>query len=554
MDREVRKKFLHEMMAAEASSDLARIREDEGGLGVVVDKFRELFHSVRPYGTDDSKVREILSQLNWLSHRVETLERIVSSPRVVQLNGSHGEATESDDVVELFEKPKQIGGSHGETTMDDDLKNRSAGYNTQVTQEKKKKKKKKGLAGMLKKMGIKKQVGGALRGALSAALTGGNPLMGAATGFSGMGDYSPVVSNSIVHGSAASLEHAISSPSASGFRWSNNEYVTDIYSQAGSSYSTIVFPVNAGLSQTFRFFSQIAANFDKYRFRQLIFKLKSVYSTYSSTGNLGSCFVAFVTNAGSIPFTSKPALMEYSGAVSAKVSQDIVMGVECNPSGASSGGWYYSRNGPVPAGQTIQQYDPGFIQVALSGVPTSGQVYELHVSYEVEVADPKLWQSIGYMIPLDRFLGGGTIGTANYVGSAPFECSTNSIGCILTKNSTNRVIFPDSFSGTVRVQIWLQTSVFTGAIVMTKSPTGNIVDYTDLVVSGAAASTITVGAAGNVITMYDYTVSVSPLPGANYITMSGLSALTASNVTLEVIGLNGFVGPFGVGGQGMILA
>jgi hypothetical protein len=557
MDREIRKQFLTQLFAHQEAVEEEKKRSDEHGLSDVVDRFAQLF-KVAHNDKLDPHIQELEARIEYLEDVVQLMR--IKMPRSIrsdlssipsELNGANGEATMSDDVHKLFVKPNQLGSSHGEMTEEDDLKNRSSGY-SEPHPELKKKKKKKG--GILKKLGIKKMVSRAARGALMSAATGGNPVMGAASGFIGSGDYEPIVANTIVHGTSSALEKSFSGTSTNGFSWANSEYITDIYSQASSTFSTVIFPCNAGLSQVFRFFAQIAANFDKFRFKQLVYKLKSVYSTYSSTGNLGSCFIAFVTNAGTIPFNSKPALMEYSGAVSAKVSQDIIMGVECASSGATSGGWYYTRNGPVPSGQTIQQYDPGFLQIALSGVPTSGQVYELHVSYEIEVADPKLWQSIGYMIPFDRFLNGGTVNTSNFLGTAPFECATNSIGCIMTKNNTNKVIFPDSFSGNVRVQIWMQTTVYTGAIVMSKTLGANIVDYNDLVVSGANTNNITVSVAGSTLVMYDYTLSIAASPGGNSIGLGGLSAITASTVTLEVIGLNGYVGPFGVAGQGMILA
>jgi len=183
---------------------------------------------------------------------------------------------------------------------------------------------------------------------------------------------------------------------------SHREYLRDISTgpipTAGQPtlFDNSVFPINPGLAETFPWLSQIAQNFEQYRFTGLIFEYKtlSVDAINSTTINLGAVVLATDYNVLHAPFSTKSQMENYMFCSSGKPSLTITHPVECSPSQTPVDKLYVrgSSSSSFPStGYDLRLYDLGNFQVATVGLPAvANNIGELWVSYEVEFYKPQL--------------------------------------------------------------------------------------------------------------------------------------------------------------------
>jgi len=183
----------------------------------------------------------------------------------------------------------------------------------------------------------------------------------------------------------------------------HREYVGEVYSnEAGKSFENRSFPLNPGLEKTFPWLSQIAANFEEYDFQQLMFSYRStVAEVSSSNGQVGTAILATNYNPSNRSFRDKGMMLEYSGASSAKTTDNIAHGVECDNEKLSGSHEKYVRTSALDPNQDIKEYDHGLFQLATANTPSAFQdnsIGELWVSYTVSLRKPKLFTGRGNAI------------------------------------------------------------------------------------------------------------------------------------------------------------
>ena len=282
------------------------------------------------------------------------------------------------------------------------------------------------------------------------------------------------------------------------------------------SFQTYTFAVNPGIEKTFPWLAQLAANFDEYEFKQLIFTFRSTISNDASTSNgqVGSVIMATDYNAASPIFTDKGTMLQYAGAVSAKVTDNIMEGVECDPRQNAGAAINYVRSAPVLIGQDIKTYDIGTFTMAISGTPanfSNQPIGELWVSYKVALRKPKLYTGLGNSISRDDFAGATTgtnaipglamqypLGTAilpvdgsgiNKYGKNFSYGQQNSIGCFVqtlyTAAVPNRpiiqVIFPPNATSYYEIRLQIVGTVI-AATIPSVSVQGNMTLVPDIMV------------------------------------------------------------------------
>ena len=76
-------------------------------------------------------------------------------------------------------------------------------------------------------------------------------------------------------------------------------------------------------------------------------------------------------NASSPPFSDKATMMEYAHAMSAKTTEHMTHGVECDPSKLGGSERKYIRTNPVVPSQDLKTYDHGLFQLAVANSPAS---------------------------------------------------------------------------------------------------------------------------------------------------------------------------------------
>lgn len=168
---------------------------------------------------------------------------------------------------------------------------------------------------------------------------------------------------------------------------SHSEYLFDL-----SATTTFALPssqvkiLQPGLVDSFPWLAQIAASYEMYRFRKVVFK----YRNRISTGSSGAVYMAYQNDSGDSIFGSKAELMAYEGSQEQViwVAQDFHVNIQDYMKK------YFVRNTPLPDGDDPQLYDCGMFSItSIAGSNT--YIGDVIVEYEVEFFKPKVSQALG---------------------------------------------------------------------------------------------------------------------------------------------------------------
>lgn len=274
----------------------------------------------------------------------------------------------------------------------------------------------------------------------------------------GIGAYT--VSNSLVNGGGGDVVPSFAPAGDDGIVVSSKEFVTDIYAPSvAGAFQNTTWDLNPGIARSFPWLSQVACNYEEYEFEQLIFTYKSNVTDFvASNGQVGTCLTATQYNANDLPFSSKTEMMHYEGAVDSKTTDNVVSGVECDPTKNSGAPGKYVRAGPPIPGQDLKTYDLGVFNLAVSNAPASfanQALGELWVSYTVRLRKKKFFSIEGLSMARDVFVGHApTLGVGAPIG-ASFVTGTgqqNRIGGLLVRSGRSYIYtFPAGTAGTFKI-------------------------------------------------------------------------------------------------------
>lgn len=209
----------------------------------------------------------------------------------------------------------------------------------------------------------------------------------------GSGDYTTneVSVNSLINSNKSTLPSASFGEDGTEVRVRRREFLADVLtSDVAGAFKNYAYSINPGLSTSFPFLSQLAANYEEYCFDGLVFEFVTSASPYISTSALGTVVASMEYNASSPVFTSKFTMENSAAAVSTRLDKSLMYGIEC-ARGQNAQNCYYVRTGTsdVPLNST----DMGNFQLAIApgaGVPVSSVVGELWVTYDVVLKRPVL--------------------------------------------------------------------------------------------------------------------------------------------------------------------
>lgn len=221
----------------------------------------------------------------------------------------------------------------------------------------------------------------------------GNSLGAALSRWLGSGDYT-VAENSIVQKTmkgSASIPAMHRTDQTIVVR--HREFIQSISSSTNYAVRADL-RLNPGLSQTFPWLSAIAANFQEYKIKGLVFHYvpTSGMATGSNTA-LGSVMIQTAYRAtDSTPGTKYELLNEF-WSNECMPSEAMVHPLECKTSESVLSSRYI-RDGATT--DDLMFYDYGRTTVAVQGQQTSGQIVgDLWVTYEVELKKPRLFATLG---------------------------------------------------------------------------------------------------------------------------------------------------------------
>jgi len=279
-------------------------------------------------------------------------------------------------------------------------------------------------------------------------------------GFIGSGEYegdSEAATNSLVAGSNVAVPTMQGGDEIGSVVISHREYLGNVTGSIGFENST--FSINPGLSSSFPFLSQIAANYEEYSFVQLGYTYISLLSSATASGVVGSIIMTTDYNAGDQPYNSTNEMLNNIGTISARPTDGpVVHMVECDPSKNVQGSGFV-RIGSIPAKEDIKTYDMGIFQLATEGMPVNDQIQgQLWVSYQCVLRKPKLATAVGKTILMDCFKIfriGATLSEGKAVQS-PYNSLgiTLKIGSLGTGQPYIDLIWPATVvQGTYRVEL-----------------------------------------------------------------------------------------------------
>ena len=225
---------------------------------------------------------------------------------------------------------------------------------------------------------------GAIRGATLGSRLG-RSLGGAGANVTGFGEYK------LRHNSLMGVVPSIKNPRREGAtQIRHREYIGDVTSSTGFAIQ-YALPINAGLSATFPWASQIAQNYTQYEVNGMLFEFVATSGDVTSgTQSLGEVMMSTNYDAVIPAFTSKQQMLNQEFACSTKPSANVIHPIECAPNQTTLP-LSYVRSGSVPPNTDQRLYDLGVMYLATSGQQVGGNVLgELWVTYDVLLYKPLL--------------------------------------------------------------------------------------------------------------------------------------------------------------------
>lgn len=230
---------------------------------------------------------------------------------------------------------------------------------------------------------------GSLFGAPSAGGGVGRQLGASLSKWLGSGDYE-LTTNSIVQSAKSRDSIPAMHRENQSIIIRHKEYLGEILGSTGFTVQQ-TYNINPGLGSTFPWLAAIAAKFQEYTLRGMVFHYAPTSGTAVGTSStaLGSVMIQTTYRAGdSAPTTKQEMLNEYWSSEMVPFEAGCHP-IECDPR-ENPYNLHYVRTGALPAGSDQLLYDMGTTFVATSGMQTNNVVGDLWVTYEIELKKPML--------------------------------------------------------------------------------------------------------------------------------------------------------------------
>lgn len=259
---------------------------------------------------------------------------------------------------------------------------------------------------------------------------------GVPTQYFGRGGYT---SNSLMDGGKPAMSGIIGGENQS-VTVTHKEYIRDIYGGQTRALVNHEFQLNPGLMEKMPWLAQIAANYEEYEFKQLVFEFHSTVDptvNSSNNGSTGTIIMCTNYNPDAPNFANKEVMMQYHGACSGRVTENLTHGVEADPSLNAGSAIRYVRTSK-PVSQSLKDFDLGKFQLVTVNLPeayTNTQIGELWCYYTVELHKPRLFTSVYKNLARDKFfmrIEGATQQNTNIGVSAPMGTYIGSDGAVDT--------------------------------------------------------------------------------------------------------------------------
>lgn len=266
-------------------------------------------------------------------------------------------------------------------------------------------------------------LGGAGGGALGAYA--GNPVAGSAVGtglgaalskWMGFGDYT-VHENSVVKRASTGIPMMHKEGQTVVLR--HREFIAQVRGSQGFVVQDS-FQLNPGNVKTFPWLSSVAASFQEFKFRGLVFHyIPSSGSAVSSTNAaLGTVMLQTSYRANDAPPTSKSELLNEYWSGESVPNDTFAHPVECDPA-ENPFNVQYVRTDDVPANDSQLLYDLGVTHLCTAGQQADGNTLgDLWVTYEVELKKPIVSSNVTSQYQISSYQFTAPTATAIFSGAS----------------------------------------------------------------------------------------------------------------------------------------
>ena len=306
----------------------------------------------------------------------------------------------------------------------------------------------------------------------------------------GFGDYE-VKQNSIMQGGMANAQ-IVNSSDNGGTIIRHREYLGDIV--ASVAFKVNKYPLNPGQGKTFPWLSHIAANYEQYRMRGVIFEFNSTSSdavlSSATSSALGTVAMATDYDVLDLPYSSKREMLNSQFSCSRKPSESFIHPIECKKAWTPYNLNWVRTTEAFPTGGDPRTYDLGNLYVATEGMQAAtGNVGELWVTYEMEFFKQQLLP-LGEEVAADHYyinnpaastwLGatatldakstlGGTIDSATYYFPASVSAGVYLLQYYVAGTAVSVGTSTQIYSNCAAVDTW-----YVGSTLYTQSPPGGV--------------------------------------------------------------------------------
>jgi hypothetical protein len=320
-----------------------------------------------------------------------------------------------------------------------------------------------------------------------------------------------------------------------GLRVRHREFITDI--TGATAFTLISNSVNPGLSALFPWLSNVAENFEEYRFDGLVFEYRPSSGSAVSTSSaaLGVVVYAMNYNPSDPNFVNKQQMESYEFSSSTVPFNSMLHPVECAPL-SNTTNKLFVRSGPVPTGGALQLYDMGNFQFAVQGMQSAYVCGELWVSYDAVFSKPRI-------NPNTNYLYSHVVEQANATASAAHPLGTSNGATIADSNLPGIFISGSAPTTTFGIQFAGSYFVFytwNGSVTVapTFTPGSNIaLSSTTPFVDGTVNNVFNAVSGGVCSGCVTFTVSANGTGAANSIVITGLTNLAAGKCDIMIFGL-----------------
>lgn len=163
----------------------------------------------------------------------------------------------------------------------------------------------------------------------------------------------------------------------------HREYLGELLGST-AIFTNVQYSVNPGLASTFPFASQMACQFEEYRFHRLVFSFESEKASTAA----GYVMMGIDYDSSDATPTNKQQLAASLGSVRTQVWQHIQE--VASPEQLSKQRELYVRMGTLAANLDIKTYDIGTLNVAVGNCADASSLGELYVEYDLEFRVPQL--------------------------------------------------------------------------------------------------------------------------------------------------------------------